>query len=300
MTTQVPALSAMTFGQASPQRRQDRLVEQRVLSPAPRCGGSGRSSSSTGIRATAISDISSPGALWPPRTDGFPSMAAGPFSGAGRMRTLNPRNPPPPDAHGTRKPRRACTSRRTPPAIPPAQPGTPEPPQLENMPSRRESTEARRSEHCRCSRPTPYAVGSPAAPPRPASLDEHGARDAARPTATDEQMNSPRPSCPPLAATLPPRRCCAALDRARRRQTPILRTRTSSPTAQHRPPAPPHLPPPRQAFCCRRTRNLPPPPPKTPPTPLISDARPRLIYRERLKLPALPYCTGTSLGTNHA
>ncbi len=60
MTTQVPALSATTLGQASHSsvRRIGPSTSAFLIGVSG--GGSGRSSSSTGISATPISDISHP------------------------------------------------------------------------------------------------------------------------------------------------------------------------------------------------------------------------------------------------
>src|SRR6266566_1001642 len=65
MTTQVPALSATTFGQASHKSVRRIGPSTSAFLTGGSGGGSGRSSSSTGISATPISDISLPRASLP-------------------------------------------------------------------------------------------------------------------------------------------------------------------------------------------------------------------------------------------
>src|SRR5436309_11318316 len=60
MTTQVPAESAITFGQASHNSMRKIGPSSSAFFAGGSGGGSGRSSSSTGISATPISDISAP------------------------------------------------------------------------------------------------------------------------------------------------------------------------------------------------------------------------------------------------
>ena len=60
MTTQVPAVSAMTLGQASHSSVRRIGPSTSAFFAGAGGGGSGRSSSSTGISATPISDISAP------------------------------------------------------------------------------------------------------------------------------------------------------------------------------------------------------------------------------------------------
>ena len=60
MTTQVPAVSAITFGQASHSSVRRIGPSSSAFFTGASGGGSGRSSSSTGISATPISDISAP------------------------------------------------------------------------------------------------------------------------------------------------------------------------------------------------------------------------------------------------
>ena len=60
MTTQIPALSAITFGQASHSSVRKIGPSSSAFLTGACGGGSGRSSSSTGISATEISGISSP------------------------------------------------------------------------------------------------------------------------------------------------------------------------------------------------------------------------------------------------
>src|SRR5882762_7925114 len=70
MTTQVPALSATTFGHASHKSVRRIGPSTSAFRIGAAMGGSGCSSSSTGISATPISDISSPGrAIWTSRRE---------------------------------------------------------------------------------------------------------------------------------------------------------------------------------------------------------------------------------------
>ena len=83
MTTQVPAVSAITFGQASHNSVRRIGPSSNAFFAGATGGGSGRSSSSTGISATPRSDISAPRArIWfrgalLPSTAGYDSTCAG-------------------------------------------------------------------------------------------------------------------------------------------------------------------------------------------------------------------------------